>query len=181
MKKLDLSEGREIEISTSAHQHICSSAHQLISLAVAISLCVFSGCEWNRSAAHAALDSEHSTSGNPTVVDAGIVLLDRDGYLCVPLQQLGISANSEPATVTSSCPCVQAEIINYAVGRGQTSRALLLTFIAESPNDLESTDPAAIRKPVELDVKIEIKLGSGVTHSLDVLMKNSFQVGGAVP
>lgn len=173
MKKLDLSEGREIEISTSAHQHI--------SLAVAISLCVFCGCEWNRSAAQAALDSERDTFGNPTVVDAGIVLLDRDGYLCVPLQRLGISANSEPATVTSSCPCVQAEFIHYAVARGQTSRALLLTFRAESPKNLESTDPAAIRKPVELDVKIEIKLENGVKHSLDVLMKNSFQVGGEVP
>ena len=78
--------------------------------------------------AKAALDSERNTSGNPTVVDAGIVLLDRDGYLCVPLQRLGISANSELGSVTSSCQCVQAEIINYAVGRGQTSRALLLTF-----------------------------------------------------
>jgi len=57
----------------------------------------------------------------------------------------------------------------------------LLTFRAESPNDLESTDAAAIRKPVELDVKIEIKLESGDTRSLDVLMKNSFQVGGEVP
>ena len=131
--------------------------------------------------AQAALDSERNTSGNPTVVDVGIVLLDRDGYLCVPLQRLGISANSELASVTSSCQCVQAEIINYAVGRGQTSRALLLTFRAESPNDLESTDAAAIRKPVELDVKIEIKLESGDTRSLDVLMKNSFQVGGEVP
>ena len=112
--------------------------------------------------AQAALDSERNTSGKPIVLDAGIVLLDRDGYLCVPLQRLGLSANSELASVTSSCPCAQAEIINYAGGRGQTSRALLLTFRAESPNDLESTDAAAIRKPVELDVKIEIKLESGI-------------------
>jgi hypothetical protein len=92
-----------------------------------------------------------------------------------------LSPNRELASVTSSCPCVQAEFINYAVGKGQTSRALLLTFRAESPNDLESTDVAATRKPVELDVRIEITLDSGETRSLDVLMKNSFQVGGEVP
>jgi hypothetical protein len=144
-------------------------------------LCLFNGCDSDRSVAIAGLDLGRKSSSNPVVIDAGIVLLDRDGYLCVPLQRLGISANRELASVTSSCPCVQAEFINYAVGKGKTSRALLLTFRAESPNDLESTDVAATRKPVELDVRIEITLDSGDTRSFDVLMKNSFQVGGEVP
>jgi hypothetical protein len=168
---------------TSAYRLIGLSAYRLWCL-FPISIGLLIGCDWDRSVAQFAVDSQRgnfSSSGNSLVIDAGIVLLDREGYLCVPLQRLGISPSSELASVTSSCPCMEAEFINYAIGKRDSARAVLLKFKRDSPGEVESVDGRMARNAGEVSSKVEIKLANGDTLPFYVSILHSSQVGGGAP
>lgn len=72
----------------------------------------------------------HSISAAPLSIDAGVVA-DRPGYLCLPLDRVGLSLSNPPVSLTSSCgghrnetggrkrSCIHGEPVAHNVGKGE--------------------------------------------------------------
>ena len=104
------------------------------------------GCEYQQSTA--------GTSGHddaaptlPLVIDAGVVIADRGGYLCLPLDRFSLKRDDHPIAVTSSCECVQPSLVTYATPGGSRQLAVLLEFAA---------DPSAARLEERQQLRIAI-------------------------
>jgi hypothetical protein len=100
-----------------------------------------------------------------TEIEAGIVFADRESYLCLSFERLGLADGDVVTSVNSSCECVQPSVVSYRSPRGQNAHAVLLRFVEEdsknSPQtELEPSD-FAVSTPVNLGVLIDVKLADG--------------------
>ncbi len=105
--------------------------------------------------------------GNTSVpkIDAGVVFADRSGYLCLPLQRVGLEARAEVVSLSSSCECVQPRLVEYKVLGEATARGVLLEFVAE-PTSGESSGTSNVT--ADLSVIIEATLADGAKHTFTV-------------
>ena len=64
-------------------------------------------------------------------IDAGVVLADRESYLLIPVEKLpGFPASTGHADIrlSTSCECVEADLLEYTTATGQTAQELELRF-----------------------------------------------------
>lgn len=98
------------------------------------------------------------------MVDLGIVFNDKSNYLCWPLERIGISKNSKVTSVSTSCECASARIVEYKKGLSESpARAVLIAF-----------EPPAIAKGTTdntyalLGIVVKLVTDDGVLHQLTV-------------
>lgn len=104
-------------------------------------------------------------------VDAGIVLADRDGYLCMPLEHFGFEADAKVQDVTSSCECVQPSIVDYVRPNGDIRHAILLQYVRDPEED--DISGAATSQAVTLGVIIDVTFSDGTSRQITVKLLHS--------
>lgn len=130
------------------------------------------GCEGALSAGTAEQKIAEPLSNAPVAVDAGIVFSDRENYLCLPFDQLGLAADDVVSSVSSSLECVQPSVVSYRSPQEQSAYAVLLRFVKEdsknSPQTELETSGFAVATPVNLGVLIDVKLADGSEKQFSV-------------
>jgi hypothetical protein len=98
-------------------------------------------------------------------IDAGIVLADRAGYFCLPLEQIGLPPDAEIVSLQSSCECVRPRLVQYVQDRQRIGQAILLEYVPEvSAADTSLLDSPREFEAVHLSVIVEVVLSDGVKH-----------------
>jgi hypothetical protein len=100
-----------------------------------------------------------------TEIDAGIVFADRENYLCLSFERLGLAEGEVVTSVSSSCECIQPSVVSYRGTQERLAHAVQLRFVKENSKntqqpELISSDFAA-STPVNLGVLIDVKLADG--------------------
>ena len=104
-------------------------------------------------------------------IDAGIVLADRDGYFCLPLEQVGLPPDAEIVSLESSCSCVQPRLVHYVADRQRIGQAILLEYIPEvSSAGVDREDSASEIQPANLGVIVEVGLAGGERQDFSVIL-----------
>jgi hypothetical protein len=106
-------------------------------------------------------------------VQAGVILADRAGYLCLPFERLGFDEDAEIVSLQSSCECVQPSLVGYLDVDGLERPAMLLLFVPE-PGASEGDRAGA--GAARLGVSIEATLASGQTRSFRVDLLHTMAV-----
>lgn len=119
------------------------------------------GCD---SAANAVSRRSNPLETKPSIptVDAGVVLSDRAGYLCVPLERFGLERPDDVLSVTSTCDYIRRQLVEYVSNENLNAWAVLLKFKREESNDFSDSDG----RPANLRVVIALNLSRGRSHSL---------------
>jgi hypothetical protein len=162
--------------SSPAHQLICRIASFLAiaSMAVALAGCrdVLSASIADRAVAR--------TANTRTVIDAGVVFADRESYLCLRLDQVGLAEDDTVASVASSCECVQPSVVSYRSAQGRDANAVLLRFVKDDRNDARRTKLDAsndtLITPVNLGVLIDLQLTEGSVRQFTVNFLHTSQL-----
>jgi hypothetical protein len=95
-------------------------------------------------------------------IDAGIVLADRAGYFCLPLEQVSLPPDAEIVSLQSSCDCVRPHIVQYLADSQRVGQAILLEYIPEvSSAGVDREDGASEIQPANLGVVVEVGLAGG--------------------
>jgi hypothetical protein len=122
------------------------------------------GCEWALSAGTAEQEVAEPLTISPVAIDAGIVFSDRENYLCLPFDHLGLAADDVVSSVSSSCECVQHSVNSYRSTAGRDANAILLRFLKDDKNARSTQQEApsnASITPIALGVLIDLKLTHG--------------------
>jgi len=106
----------------------------------------------------------NSIAGKSTTIDAGVVLHERPGYLCLPLEQVGLKADDAIVSVASSCECIEPRLVQYVSPGGLHKPAILLDYLAEPAGIASPIRP----QPMNLNVVITVELVKGKTHDFTV-------------
>lgn len=106
--------GSEAEKRQPAALHLATSCVSCFLVMLSITGC---GAEAS-STARVARTAGSAPNLKPVVVEAGVVLAGRDGYLCLPLEQVGVSPNASVVAIESSCECVQPRLVEYIAPSG---------------------------------------------------------------
>jgi hypothetical protein len=140
-------------------------AHRLASVSVFASIVLLlPGCQGALSSGTADRPRPASSPTGPTI-DAGIILSDRESYLCIPFEQIGIASDASVTSLTSSCECVHPRVIAYLGPRGEPAFAVLLRFVKnerEAPDSF-NVGPSSDTEitPANLAVLIDLLLADG--------------------
>ena len=120
------------------------------------------GCD---SSANAVSRNSHGLETKPSFAtfDAGVVLMDRAGYLCVPLERFGLERPDEVLSVTSTCDCIRPKLVEYASTENSNAWAVLLEFKRQ---ELSGSSNDSDHGPAKLGVTIDLKMSGGRSHSL---------------
>ena len=65
-------------------------------------------------------------------IDAGIVFADETSYLCIPFSRVGVADRKDVLSVTTSCECTSASIVQFVDVNAQLANALRVDFTPES-------------------------------------------------
>jgi hypothetical protein len=103
------------------------------------------------------------------VLDAGIVLSDRPGYTCIPLDRIGLPPDAQIVRLESSCECVKPRCVTYADPGSQHAQGILIEFVPED----RDTDPgkashATQSPPMLLGVIIQVHLADGTQREFNI-------------
>lgn len=93
-------------------------------------------------------------------INVGVVLADRAGYFCLPIEQLGLSAADTLVSAQTSCECIEPRLVEYVGSDGSPKPAILLEYVDGSAGSGGTSDP----QPMNLRVIITVELASGKTH-----------------
>ncbi len=111
------------------------------------------------------LDAGASHNSASASINAGVVIADREGYLCLPLQRVGLEAEATIVSLSSSCECIRPCLVKYKVPGNSTQQGIVLEFVAEpTEGDASTTENSA----ADLSVIIETTLADGVKHCFTV-------------
>jgi len=121
------------------------------------------GCDAG-SPALTGLPPANSIAGKSTVIDVGVVLHERPGYLCLPLEHVGLKADDAIVSVASSCECIEPRLVQYVGSYGASKPAIFLEYAEKSEDSGSKTFP----QPMNLSVAISVELPSGKTHDFTV-------------
>ena len=153
-------------------EHVKSSTHRrkgccmlLYLIAIALAGCDMQGVSNSRPEAVAELVSRRTT------FDAGIVLSERLGYLCLPLELVGLTSTDQVISITSSCECIRPRVVRYATSANSEASGILLEYVAE--HGTSALEP----QPVNLGVILEFKLSGGGIHKFTVDLLHTHLVG----
>lgn len=126
------------------------------------------GCDAGSFAAGSTATTEGSLGTalqeKPSAIDLGVVLADRAGYFCLPIEQLGLGAADTLVSAKSSCECIQPRLVEYVGSNGSPKPAILFEYVDESAVSGGKFDP----QPMNLGVIITVELASGKTHDFTV-------------
>jgi hypothetical protein len=156
--------------SSQAHKLTSSQAHKLFSV---LPLMLVTGCIDPDSSTSRFSDPGREVSSHSITAYAGIVLADRDGYLCLPFSQVGLSAEAdEVVSLTSSCDCVRPKVISYLTPNGDSAKGIFLEYIREQYNKNEVAKVGlAGSRAIDLSVVIgaSLKSGSAIEFRVNLL------------
>ena len=151
---------RIIEVVQTMRYHLNSSTCFVANCPLVI-LAIL-GCD---SAANGVSRSSHPLETEPSlpIFDAGVVLSDRAGYLCVPLERFGLKRPDDVFSVTSTCDCIRPQLVEYVSEENLNAWAVFLEFKREeSSKDFSDSN----RVPAKMGVAIGLNLSGGRSHSL---------------
>ena len=57
-------------------------------------------------------------------IDAGIVVAGRPGYLCLPLEPIGLAACDEVVRLETSCSCLRGRLVSYITAGDSLGQAM---------------------------------------------------------
>ena len=132
------------------------------------------GCD-TRVAANSSNLASQTGSSQSTTIEAGVVLANRSGYLCLPLEQVGLSPDTSILSLHSSCECIQPSLVEYHNGPETTAQAILLEYIDESAGAHSDLLPSESNRSVaDLGVVVEATLADGSLHGFTVNVLQSY-------
>jgi hypothetical protein len=102
----------------------------------------------------------------PSAVDAGVVFIDRESYLCLPLERVGLSPDAHVTSIKASCDCVEPSLVKYVAPGGEVEKGLMLRFTVEPAGD--SSSDRGTQAAMSLGVLIDFQLNDGATHRFTV-------------
>lgn len=138
---------------------------QLFGCSVASALLIIlGGC--NDSSPVVANDRERvSVAPGLPIIDAGVLLVDRPFYLCIPLARVGLRSDEEIISLHSSCDCVCVcvQLVEFLEsGRQATSSALLIESVQDADADVPSSGTDF--SPSNLRIEVGVEWSDGRTH-----------------
>ncbi len=157
--------------TTTAQQLNSSTAQQRIAKFLAVLITTgFAGCV---DALPTGIAGQAAAKPAPTEIDAGIVFADRESYLCVSFQQLGLSNVPGVSSITSSCDCIEPSVVSYRSSPGQSAQAVLLRFVREHEDSTArvSSERASDSVRVNLGVLIDLKFADGSFRQIRVSLQ----------
>jgi hypothetical protein len=102
----------------------------------------------------------------PPAVDAGVVFIDRESYLCLPLERVGLPPDTHVTSIKASCDCVEPSLVKYVAPGGAVEKGLMLRFTAEPAGD--SSSDRSSQAAMSLGVLVDLQLNDGTTHRFTV-------------
>lgn len=128
------------------------------------------GCNQSHSIEALAIASDMASHSNASpTFDAGIVLSDRSGYTCIPLDRIGLPPDAQIVRLDSSCECVKPRVVVYATPGSNSSRGILLEYVPEDlGNNLDQTAQETNHSPMLLGVIVQAHLGDGTKREFSV-------------
>ena len=102
----------------------------------------------------------------PAAIDVGVILSDRAGYFCLPIERLGIEADETLISVESSCECIQPSLVKFVGSDGSHQPAILLEYVDESAGSGNASNPQSMN----LGVIITVELASGKANDFTVTL-----------
>jgi hypothetical protein len=163
------------QINRSTDQH-CPLSKRVWSVCLVVICLAMSGCGEGSLAAVSTPKETTASAGNVVApgpigrtIDAGIVLADRDGYFCLPLEQVGLPPDAEIVSLESSCECVQPRLVQYVADRQRIGQAILLEYIPEvSSAEADREDNVNRVQPANLGVIVEVGLADRTKHGFTI-------------
>jgi len=128
------------------------------------------GCNQQRSiGANELSNNADHRSRESSVIDAGVVLFDRAGYLCIPQDRVGLPHDATIVSLTSSCDCIKPRSVLFMTPNAGYARGILLEVLPnDHAPDLESGSQSKVHSPMNLGVIVEAELANGQTHAISV-------------
>ena len=128
------------------------------------------GCNQSHSIEALAIASDMASHSNASPkFDAGIVLSDRSGYTCIPLDRIGLPPDAQIVRLDSSCECVKPRVVVYATPGSNSSRGILLEYVPEDlGNNLDQTAQSTNHSPMLLGVIVQAHLADGTKREFSV-------------
>lgn len=127
----------------------------------------FNGGCYTSSGSTTLFDSEGLSSApvhsEVTVVNAGVVLGDKESYLCIPVSSFQQNSVDVAVSAKSSCDCIRPELIKYKSSSGGMEDGLMVTFLKEQ--DVLSD---AQFRPASLGVGIVVEFRSGKERTVRI-------------
>ncbi|XZE18033.1 hypothetical protein SH449x_003316 [Pirellulaceae bacterium SH449] len=112
------------------------------------------------------------SASSSRTLDIGVIFRDREGYVCFPLEQVGLRPDAAIDTVHSSCDCLQPSVLEYSAPGGSVSRAILLQYRISSASDKQAIN----EPPMNLGVQVDVGLQDGTTHRFSVNMVYTLEI-----
>jgi len=109
------------------------------------------------------------------LIDAGIVFADRDSYLCLPFEKVGLPSDASVASIKSSCDCLTPSLIEYVDANGHFAKAIFLKF-NENATTPEGAGPRLMSQSTQLRVMLDINLITRQNHRIGIKVQNASSV-----
>lgn len=129
----------------------------------------------------AGCDQQHSNGANElfndadrrsresSVIDAGVVLFDRAGYLCIPQDRVGLPHDATVVSLTSSCDCIKPRVVSFKTPNAGYARGILLEYLPyDHALDRDSGSHSRAHLPMNLGVIVQAELSNAQTHTISV-------------
>ena len=152
-----------------------STAQQLVCFGVwCLTMLALAGCDPS-AAATSSSPTGATTTGRATTIEAGVVLANRAGYLCLPLQQVGLLPDDQILSLSSSCECIAPRMVEYRNSSNAVGRAVLLEYVTETAGaHSDSAADASDHTVANLGVIIEATLADGRRHEFTVSLLHTY-------
>jgi hypothetical protein len=98
-------------------------------------------------------EANRASIGQLNAIDAGVIFVDENNYLCVPFSRIGIDESTRVTSVSSSCECTRPSIVVYQESASKVARGLRVDFVddAVAGVDKQTTLPLAVVIKLQLD------------------------------
>ena len=152
-----------------------STAQQLVYDGLwCLTMLALAGCD-TPAAATSSSPAGATTTDRSAIIDAGVVLANRAGYLCLPLQQVGLLPDDEIISLSSSCECIEPRVVEYRNSSNAVDRAVLLEYVNETEGShSDSAADASDRTAANLGVINGATLADGRRHEFTVSLLHTY-------
>lgn len=101
-----------------------------------------------------------------SAVDDGVVFIDRESYLCLPLDRVSFPQDAHVTSIKASCECIDPSLVKYVAAGWTVERELLVLYAVEPVGDLSSDD--GTQAAMNLCGFVYFQLNDGAMHHYTV-------------
>lgn len=151
---------------------IMSALRRLPALVALVVCWQLTGCGGNRET-QSAKPTFGSSPRPDSTIEAGVVFLSTENYLCYPLSRFGIQQPADIVSIDTSCECLVADVVQFASVSDNSDNGLMLKFLADSSESEPRTYSLAARVTLHLRDQTQKEITVRFLHTLMIEKKSA--------